>query len=503
MTTSTQSLSAPSCEIETIRFRIANDQDNEKQSVMAVTSCELLVGGQPVSGSLFDTRLGTTDYAFRCNTCDESQKTCLCHYGHIKMKTDVINPMVIDDVRKWLKITCVACGAPLFDWERAGKFPLHHRLTDVAAVTSNEGKTCPRCNEIQPRIIKDETDFVTFRYQPMKDAAMRDVPLRDLRGERLEALPMMFPFQIKIIFDRIENKTVERLGRAVISHPRNFILRTLIVPPVSIRPSSKIVTFASGPLDHDITNGMQAIFRQNNQLPDVIAEPVSAEVTTMIQGIQTMYHSVIQGASPESTKRTIQIGTSPTPAILQKLPGKSGRLRYNLLGKRVLNIGRATIAGNPALTVDEIGIPKMFARILQIEETVREYNLAYLMSFFQNGKTKYPGCSKVWKKSNGSMHTIDFIKADFSLEPGDVIYRDLVTGDITYFNRQPTLERSSIGVHRVVVLEGDNNNTIQFNVMSCVWYNADFNHRSSTGGHCLGCCTTQACNGVMYGLNCI
>jgi hypothetical protein len=47
-------------------------------------------------------------------------------------------------------------------------------------------------------------------------------------------------------------------------------------------------------------------------------------------------------------------------------------------------------------------------------------------------------------------------------------------GDLAFFNRQPTLERSSIGVHRVIVIQDPSVHTFQFNVLTCVNYNADF-----------------------------
>ncbi len=53
--------------------------------------------------------------------------------------------------------------------------------------------------------------------------------------------------------------------------------------------------------------------------------------------------------------------------------------------------------------------------------------------------------------------------------------RDIVTGDSAFFNRQPSLERSALGVHRVVVLEDPSIHTFQMNVIACAGYNADFN----------------------------
>ena len=50
------------------------------------------------------------------------------------------------------------------------------------------------------------------------------------------------------------------------------------------------------------------------------------------------------------------------------------------------------------------------------------------------------------------MHDVEGLRRDF-LEIGDVIYRDAIDGDKMFFNRQPALERSSIGVFDMVILE--------------------------------------------------
>lgn len=39
------------------------------------------------------------------------------------------------------------------------------------------------------------------------------------------------------------------------------------------------------------------------------------------------------------------------------------------------------------------------------------------------------------------------------LEIGDIIFRDVIDGDYTYLNRQPTLERSSMCVPKAMVIK--------------------------------------------------
>ncbi|MCP2502949.1 MAG: hypothetical protein NLN66_02705 [Candidatus Thalassarchaeaceae archaeon] len=63
------------------------------------------------------------------------------------------------------------------------------------------------------------------------------------------------------------------------------------------------------------------------------------------------------------------------------------------------------------------------------------------------------------------------IDRDGNPKPGVVIERHLIDGDVTIFNRQPSLHRMSMMVHEIRVMEGK---TFRFNLADCTPYNADF-----------------------------
>jgi DNA-directed RNA polymerase beta' subunit len=171
-----------------------------------------------------------------------------------------------------------------------------------------------------------------------------------------------------------------------------------------------------------------------------------------------------------SGRRGLVVGSRPVRSFLRNLPRKDGRIRANLLGKRVFYISRSTISGNMSLRVDEVAIPLEFARTLQVEEVVQEYNREWLMPFFLNGHRQYPGCTQLRRRDTGELHDVTG-RSDFQLEIGDTLFRDVVDGDVAYFNRQPSLERSNIGVHRVIVIQNPSVRTIQMNVLACEGYN--------------------------------
>src|SRR5581483_10763989 len=109
----------------------------------------------------------------------------------------------------------------------------------------------------------------------------------------------------------------------------------------------------------------------------------------------------------------------------------------------------------------------------QMREIVQEYNKRALMQYVQNGRDKYPGCTEIRKRSSGALIAIDNI-LDVELEPGDELYRDLVTGDWFNYNRQPSIKPSNISGMRMRVIEDPSVLTLGMNVISCPAFDADF-----------------------------
>ena len=66
--------------------------------------------------------------------------------------------------------------------------------------------------------------------------------------------------------------------------------------------------------------------------------------------------------------QALQKSGRPVKAIRARLKGKEGRLRGNLMGKRVDFSARTVITGDPNLELDEVGVPKSIAMNLTYPE---------------------------------------------------------------------------------------------------------------------------------------
>ena len=70
----------------------------------------------------------------------------------------------------------------------------------------------------------------------------------------------------------------------------------------------------------------------------------------------------------------LQRSGRPLLSIGQRLKGKAGRVRGNLMGKRVDFSARTVISGDPNIAIDELGVPWSIALNMTYPEIVTPHN---------------------------------------------------------------------------------------------------------------------------------
>ncbi|KAI5301702.1 DNA-directed RNA polymerase II subunit rpb1, partial [Ascosphaera atra] len=171
--------------------------------------------------------------------------------------------------------------------------------------------------------------------------------------------------------------------------------------------------------------------------------------------------------------KAMQKSNRPVKAIRGRLKGKEGRLRQNLMGKRVDFSARTVITGDPNLSLDEVGVPVSIARTLTYPEVVTPYNINKLGALIDNGPDVHPGARYVMR-STGERIDLRHYKGGSGktfLQYGWRVERHIQDGDIILFNRQPSLHKESMMAHRVRVMPYS---TFRLNLSVTTPYNADF-----------------------------
>jgi len=453
----------PYSDLSSIGLYVLGDEDNRKDSHVNVVSQDLFRNNLPHPGGIYDAHMGTTDISWPCATCFHKKKWCPGHSGVINLNYPVLSPLFLKDISKWLKVICFNCGKLLIPYSR---LPVSQKniLGEYVKImrTKDKNVECVHCQAIHPHLVKDRNDNVTLITE-----------WYNKETKKLEKSITLYPHKIAAIFDKISDQTVIEMGKLVICHPRKLVLSALRAPPNPIRPDMKKIGGGRSK-NNDVTVLLQAVIKINESIPSVIPKIIDENLSNQINLINLAVFELIKGSSATSSKRSISTaGNRQLVAISKRLPRKPGRIRRNLMGRRVNYMARSFITCDPYRKLDEVGVPFSIAQNIHIPETVQEYNRKEMEIYFMNGVDRYPGCKQVKKFSTGKTHWIGRInKETFTLELGDIIYRNLVDGDIADFNRQPSLQVSNISAMKVVIMRDIF--TITMNVLSCPLFSADF-----------------------------
>ena len=445
--------------ISSIQFGLLSADAIVRNSVMEVECSQTFEKGKPKQGGLMDPRMGTVDRCIKCATCGGNMKECTGHFGHINLGVPVYHCAYIGHVVKLLRCVCFSCSSLLCDPAEFGpKVPAHKkrarvaRFRNVTATCRNICK-CPACGADQPRFHRDGGAVLIERHEGERKflpAAEAHLTLRHVTDEALGAM-------------------------GVDSRPESMVITALPIPPPCMRPSITVDGSFKG--DDDLTHKLVDVVKTNQAACKALAEGADADQLQELES--TLYFQIASYFDNEvpGQPQAMQRSGKPLSSITHRLRGKEGRVRGNLMGKRVDFSARTVITPDPNLGIDEVGVPVSIASNLTFPEHVVGQNMARLQRLVDNGPGSHPGAKYVLRRGeDGHMQQIDLrymnaMGKTFRLRRGDVVERHLLDGDVVLFNRQPSLHKMSIMGHTVRITDGK---TFRLNLTVTTPYNADF-----------------------------
>lgn len=190
------------------------------------------------------------------------------------------------------------------------------------------------------------------------------------------------------------------------SRPDWMIINYLAVCPPQVRPS---VSFDSTlRSEDDLTYQYVQILKANSilkkQEEQGAAGHIIAETATLLQFyVATLMHNELSSA--QSTHKNGR----PIKALSTRLKGKEGRIRGNLMGKRVDFSARSVITPDPNLSLDELGVPISIAMNLTVPEYVTSHNIESLRVLVEKGPLEWPG-AKYLIRDDGVRIDLRYIK---------------------------------------------------------------------------------------------
>ncbi|KAF2006667.1 beta and beta-prime subunits of DNA dependent RNA-polymerase [Amniculicola lignicola CBS 123094] len=474
--------------IKEIQFGLLSPEEIKQMSVVKIDFPETMDEQKqaPRSQGLNDPKLGTIDRMYTCATCKEDIQTCPGHFGHIELAVPVFHVGFVIKIKKILETVCHHCGLILHDynhadWPRAirikdpkKRFDLIWRgskgrkdcVQDVQEEDPKKGPKIPHggCGNRQPDTIRKEGLKLTATWKPRKDDD-------DNKGEEKKVIT---PQDALNIFRNLSDNTLALLGlNADYARPEWMILSVLPVPPPPVRPSISVDGTGQGMRgEDDLTYKLGDIIRANSRLIQCMAESSPQHVITEYEGLLQYHVATYMDNDANGIPQAMQKSGRPLKTIRGRLKGKEGRLRGNLMGKRVDFSARTVITGDPNLSLDQVGVPRSIARTLTYPEVVTKFNISKLTSLVRNGPNTHPGANYIIK-SDGVRLDLKHNKNldDLRLQYGWKVERHIDDDDVIIFNRQPSLHKESMMGHRVKVMPYS---TFRLNLSVTSPYNADF-----------------------------
>ena len=495
-----------------VQFSLMNPNDIRRRSVVEVTKERIYDGGGiPCPAGLFDRKMGVLESGVTCTTDDLDKQESPGYFGHIELAMPVFYVQFVPWIKGTLECVCFRCGAL-----RLHKDLRQKQVNEIRGLTSNatrytrltklikEDRTntsiCPQCSARQPDKIlyeKEDLQFIAEWTRASEDTSTNDKTTQQSRV-------LMTPEYVQMLFKRLPDEDSLLLGfNPQFSRPEWMICSVLPVAPPSVRPSVKKEGQQPRSED-DLTHKYIDIIKCNKMLKQklsVLAQQQlkaheehatggGGEAEEQVQIHSRMveswryilqYHVATLIDNECGVNQAQQRSGRPLKAIRQRLKSKEGRIRGNLMGKRVDFSARTVITPDPLLKLDELGVPMDMCINMTVPERVNPFNMERLRKMVRNGSDKFPG-ARIVEKANGRRLSLKFFTADHhrhlleekaqGLQVGDVVHRHLQENDHVLFNRQPSLHKMSMMCHRVKPM--DIGKTFRLSVDATSPYNADF-----------------------------
>ncbi|ORD93486.1 RPB1 [Enterospora canceri] len=403
--------------------------------------------------------MGTTEKDFLCQTCNGTMFDCVGHFGHIELCKPMFHVGYISKIKKLLECVCFYCSRIRDIRALKNKTNKQNTALDYAWSILKTKMLCASENE------KGERIGCCNRQPTIKKEGLSLIAM--MKGNDEEGKIVLNGEKVYNIFRKINEGELGHLGFSRESRPENMLVTVLLVAPPCMRPS--ILTDGLRAED-DLTHKYADIVKSNGCLKKYEHEGAPGHIIRDYEQLLQFHLATLINNEMSGQPMATQKSGRPIKSISARLKGKEGRVRGNLMGKRVDFSARTVITPDSSIDLDQVGVPVEVAMIHTFPEKVNSTNIHQLQKMVNNGPNAYPGANYV-VRSDGQRIDLKFNRFDLRVERGFVVERHMVDNDVVLFNRQPSLHKMSMMGHRAKVM---GNKTFRLNLSVTTPYNADF-----------------------------
>jgi len=346
--------------VKSIQFGLLSPEEIENMAVCEITNPRSFEdNGNPTEGGINDLRMGTTDKKLRCATCKCNFNDCPGHFGFIRLAKPVFHVGFIAECLKLLKCVCRYCSQVLIDDYdkyleiKKIKNPKTRQLK-IYNICKTKNKCLDRkkkkdgdgnnenpeenkysdpnykkgCGEKQPKYKRDNLKITIDTSDDNNDD--NNEPIREIS-----------PRDVLQIFSKISDQDLEFLGfNPKYARPEWMIIQNLAVCPPQVRPSVSVDSSLRS--QDDLTHQYNQILKANRELQN--ESSLGAGDVTSQNKFENLQFNVATLMNNDLTSgRAHKKSGQPIKAIYARLKGKEGRVRGNLMGKRVDYSARSVI----------------------------------------------------------------------------------------------------------------------------------------------------------------
>lgn len=391
-----------------MQFQIMTADEVRQRSVIEVTKSALSHSNR--AHTCVDPHLGCFSSRHFCGTCSSPINECMGHFGHIELGAYLYHPYFINEVFKLLKYSCPLCCT-------------HYK---------SKKRDCDNCGSIIGSWVRKLRKHDKFG---IKDKFEYRYTERTTGSVKLTKPTTTTVYNI-----------LKKCGK------QDLLLSVIPVAPLAIRPTTimKNNTCTYDPLTHSYS----LVVREAAILKTFIKYQQPAHIVKhQWRRTQDAVYKIYDTSRLQSGGQN----NNNLQGLRQRLDGKQGRFRKNLLGKRVDYCTRTVITADPSLDLDQIGIPKSVAMRLTKPIVVTPFNVAVLRKAIRTGPHELGGALYVTSKNGKIEYDLAFVQSRETvcdlLDFGDVVDRMLRDDDWVAVNRQPSLHKFSLMAHRVKILD--------------------------------------------------
>ncbi|QGN68072.1 DNA-dependent RNA polymerase 147 kDa subunit [Equine molluscum contagiosum-like virus] len=356
-------------------------------------------------GTVKDSRLGAMDGVL-CRTCGRTELECFGHWGKVRLyETHIIKPEYIHEVIRIFNHICSRCGL----------------------LRSREPYTVPDLGALSSHALKKLKDKISSK----KKSCWNSKCMQPYQKIAFSKKKVCFVNKVDDVYipNALIYQKVTALHRSfwplleIYQDPANLFYKGYFpIPPLIIRPA--------------ISFWIDSIPKETNELTYLLGMIV--KYSNMNAEEQVLQKAVIE----YDNIKIIANNNTSSINLSYITSGKNNMIRSYMVARRKDQTARSVLGPDPALSINEVGIPDYIRNTLTEKVFVNAFTAPAVRELFRSNEVRF-----YFNKRLGQLTRIKpnkFIKNKIHLLPGDWVETRVREFTNIIFGRQPSLHKYNV-----------------------------------------------------------